>query len=116
MRLALQKGDTLKIRFVNRLPKVNPLKLNHINDEGQANLFLNPTNVHTHGLIVPARAATRADPTWGDNVFVTVYNAQCFRLRDGKRLFDAAAMEINRNAIVILFRQKDLAFARKENA
>lgn len=47
--------------------------------------------------------------------FVTVYTAQCFRLRDGKRLFDAGTMELNRHAIVALFRQKDLAFARKEN-
>ena len=59
MRLALQQGDTLKIRFVNRLPKVDPDKLNHETDPGEANLFLNPTNLHTHGLLTPARAATR---------------------------------------------------------
>src|SRR5512139_2792665 len=41
-RLALQQGDTLKIRFVNRLPKLNPDKLNHETDPGEANLFLNP--------------------------------------------------------------------------
>src|SRR5215470_7571226 len=31
-RLALQQGDTLKIRFVNRLPKLDPNKLNHEDD------------------------------------------------------------------------------------
>jgi FtsP/CotA-like multicopper oxidase with cupredoxin domain len=75
VRLALQPGDTLKVRFVNRLPKVDPNKLNHITDPGQANLFRNPTNIHTHGLLTPGRAATLSDPTFGDFVFVTVYNS-----------------------------------------
>jgi FtsP/CotA-like multicopper oxidase with cupredoxin domain len=75
VRLALKQGDTLKIRFVNRLPKMDPDKVNHITDPGQANLFRNPTNLHTHGLLTPARAATRGDPTFGDFVFVTVYNS-----------------------------------------
>ena len=74
-RLALQPGDTLKVRYVNRLPKVDPNKLAHQTDPGEANLFLNPTNLHTHGLITPARAATRSDPTFGDFVFVTVFNS-----------------------------------------
>ncbi len=74
-RLALQPGDTLKIRFVNRLPKVDPAKLRHVVDPGQANLYLNPTNLHTHGLLTPARAATRNDPTFGDYVFVTIFNS-----------------------------------------
>jgi len=75
VRLAVQRGDTLKIRFVNRLPKVDPNKLNHLTDPGQANLFRNPTNIHTHGLLTPARAATVGDPTFGDFVFVTIYNS-----------------------------------------
>jgi len=74
-RLALQPGDTLKIRYVNRLPKVDPLKLRHENDPGEANLFLNPTNLHTHGVITPARAATLSDPTFGDFIFVTIFNS-----------------------------------------
>jgi FtsP/CotA-like multicopper oxidase with cupredoxin domain len=74
-RLALQPGDTLKIRYVNRLPKLDPLKLRHENDPGEANLFLNPTNLHTHGLLTPARAATRSDPTFGDFVYVTIFNS-----------------------------------------
>jgi FtsP/CotA-like multicopper oxidase with cupredoxin domain len=75
VRLAMQKGDTLKIRFVNRLPKIDPAKLRHISDPGEANLFLNPTNLHTHGLLTPARAPTRNDPTFGDYIFVSVYNS-----------------------------------------
>src|SRR5262249_44365837 len=35
----------------------------------------NPTNLHTHGLIVPARPATPSDPTFGDYVFVEIYNS-----------------------------------------
>src|SRR5262245_57278756 len=75
VRLALQQGDTLKIRFVNRLPKVDAAKLNHVTDPGQANLFRNPTNIHTHGLLTPARAATQKDPTFGDFVYVSIYNS-----------------------------------------
>jgi FtsP/CotA-like multicopper oxidase with cupredoxin domain len=75
-RLALQPGDTLKIRYVNRLPKVDPNKLRHEPDPGEANLYLNPSNVHTHGLITPARAATRSDPTFGDFVYLSVFNAE----------------------------------------
>jgi L-ascorbate oxidase len=74
-RLALQPGDTLKIRYVNRLPKLNPLKLRHETDPGEANLYLNPTNLHTHGLLTPARAASRSDPTFGDFVYVTIFNS-----------------------------------------
>jgi len=74
-RLALVPGDTLKIRFVNRLPKVDPNKLRHVTDPGEANLYLNPTNLHTHGVLTPARAATRSDPTFGDFVYVSIFNS-----------------------------------------
>ncbi len=74
-RLALQPGDTLKIRFVNRLPKLNPNKLRHEPDPGEANLYLNPTNLHTHGVLTPARAATLSDPTFGDFVYVSIFNS-----------------------------------------
>ena len=46
--------------------------------------------------------------------FVIVTDAQCFRLSDGKRMYDASAMEISRPSVVALFRQQDLAFIRKE--
>lgn len=75
VRLALQKGDTLKIRFVNKLPSINPAKLTHETDPGEANLYLNPSNLHTHGLLVQARAATLGDPTFGDFIFVSVFNS-----------------------------------------
>jgi L-ascorbate oxidase len=75
VRLALQAGDALKIRLVNQLPLLDPAKLKHVGEPGQANLFRNPTNLHTHGLIVPARAPTLSDPTFGDYVFVDIYNS-----------------------------------------
>ncbi len=48
--------------------------------------------------------------------FVTVHDAQCFRLIDGKRMYDATVAEFSRSSIEALFRVKDLAFVRKENA
>ena len=75
VRLSLQAGDVLKVRFVNRLPAVDRNKLNHVTDPGQANLFRNPTNIHTHGLLTPAHPATVGDPTFGDYVFVSVFNS-----------------------------------------
>jgi L-ascorbate oxidase len=75
VRLALQKGDVLKVRLVNQLPQLDPNKVNHNVDPGQANLFRNPTNLHTHGLIVEPRAPTLTDQTFGDYVFVQVYNS-----------------------------------------
>jgi len=75
VRLALQQGDTLKIRLVNQLPRIDPAKLTHVTDPGGANLYLNPTNLHTHGFLVPARAPTSADPSVGDYIFVSVYNS-----------------------------------------
>ena len=75
VRLALQQGDTLKIRLVNRLPALTPIKINRSADPGGGNLPLNLTNLHTHGLLVEARAPTLHDPTFGDYVFVEVYNS-----------------------------------------
>jgi FtsP/CotA-like multicopper oxidase with cupredoxin domain len=74
VRLGLQQGDTLKIHFTNLLPKLDPNKLEHSGDPGDENIPLNPTNLHTHGLLTPARAASTQDPTWGDDVFVQVFN------------------------------------------
>ena len=74
VRLALKQGDTLKIHFVNNLPPLDPNKLTHSGELGQENIALNATNIHTHGVLTPARAATTADNTWGDDVFVEVFN------------------------------------------
>lgn len=46
--------------------------------------------------------------------FVTIYDAQFFRLSDGKRMVDASETELSRHAVVGVFRQKDIAFLRKE--
>jgi L-ascorbate oxidase len=75
VRFALQQGDTLTIRLVNQLPRIDPAKLTHVTDPGGANLYLNPTNLHTHGFLVPARAPTSADPSVGDYIFVSVFNS-----------------------------------------
>lgn len=69
-RLALQPGDTLRVRLVNKLPIVTDA--DHIADDPY--LINNPTNLHTHGLIVePHRAVGPAD-SFGDYVFVEVTN------------------------------------------
>lgn len=75
VRLALRQGDTLKIRFVNRLPALDPRKLAHVTEPGHADLFRNPTNLHLHGLQAPAREPSANDPTFGDYVFVSIYNS-----------------------------------------
>ncbi len=72
VRLALQPGDTLRVRLVNHLPTVTDA--NHIADDPY--LINNPTNLHTHGLIVePHRAVGPADH-FGDYVFALVTNPQ----------------------------------------
>lgn len=73
-RLALQPGDTMKVHFINRLPPVLD-SLQAQSSPGEGFLSLNPTNFHCHGLYVPPRAATAADPTWGDNIFVWTFNS-----------------------------------------
>jgi FtsP/CotA-like multicopper oxidase with cupredoxin domain len=72
IRLALKQSDTLKVHFANMLPPFDPKKLLHGVDD--PNDVLNPTNLHTHGLLTPARAATKQNPTWGDDIFVQVFN------------------------------------------
>jgi L-ascorbate oxidase len=66
----LTAGDTLKIRLVNRLPP--PTNAKHVVDNPA--LAGNPTNLHTHGLIVePHRAEGPSDP-YGDYVFLELLN------------------------------------------
>ncbi len=70
VRLQLNPGDTLKIRLVNKLPLIPDAK--HGVDD--PSLITNPTNLHTHGLIVePHRAEGPSDP-YGDYVFVELLN------------------------------------------
>jgi len=70
--LQLQKGDHLKIRLVNDLPPVTDSE--HAPEPGHAYLALNPTNVHTHGLLVSPQFPTVDNPTYGDNVYVMTLN------------------------------------------
>lgn len=72
VRLALEAGDHLKIRFVNHLPPAPP-DAEHVHDPMGDMLVSNPTNLHTHGLIVEPRRATASDPTYGDYVYVLAY-------------------------------------------
>ena len=71
-RLQLQPGDTLKMRLVNKLPLV--LDSEHAGEPGHHYLASNPTNLHTHGLIVSPHYPTKNNPTYGDNVFVMTLN------------------------------------------
>lgn len=71
--LHLNPGDTLRIRLVNKLPRVTDSK--HAGEAGMGYLTQNPTNLHTHGLVVSTHTPTVADPTYGDNVFVLTFNS-----------------------------------------
>jgi FtsP/CotA-like multicopper oxidase with cupredoxin domain len=71
--LQLQPGDLLKIHLVNQLPMV--LDSEHASEPGHEFLALNPTNIHTHGMLVAPRQATTSNPTWGDSVFVLTFNS-----------------------------------------
>lgn len=72
MRLQLEPGDHLKIRFVNELPPA-PADAEHVSDPMGAMLVANPTNLHTHGLIVEPRQPSPSNPTYGDYVYVLAY-------------------------------------------
>jgi L-ascorbate oxidase len=70
--LQLTAGDTLKIRPVNHLPLIDVNGDKHVADN--PSLAGNPTNLHTHGLIVePHRAEGPNDP-YGDYVFLQLLN------------------------------------------
>jgi L-ascorbate oxidase len=71
--LHLNPGDTLRIRLVNRLPMVTDSE--HAGEPGMEYLKQNPTNLHTHGLIVSTHTPDAVDPTYGDNVFVLTFNS-----------------------------------------
>jgi L-ascorbate oxidase len=71
MRLQLNPGDHLKIRFINQLPPAPP-DAEHAREMPEM-LGANPTNLHSHGLIVEPRQATQSNPTYGDYVYVLAY-------------------------------------------
>ena len=72
VRLALQPGDTLSIRLINDLPPLTAADADHIAD--QPTLIGNPTNLHTHGLIVEPHRAVGPSDTYGDYVFLELRN------------------------------------------
>lgn len=69
--LHLVKNDILRFRLVNSLPVVCDADHRTENQD----LVNNPTNIHTHGLIVEPRRAVGPTDTYGDYVFVEVKNA-----------------------------------------
>ncbi len=71
MRLQLQPGDHLKMRFINQLPPAPP-DAEHVQEMPEM-LKDNPTNLHTHGLIVEPRQATPSNPTYGDYIYLLSY-------------------------------------------
>jgi L-ascorbate oxidase len=77
IRLQLSPGDHLRMRLINRLPPVPADAENAHGFDPMMNAMLaaNPVNIHTHGLIVEPRKADRADPTWGDDIYVLGYPA-----------------------------------------
>ncbi|HLY42650.1 MAG TPA: multicopper oxidase domain-containing protein [Terracidiphilus sp.] len=75
VRLQVYPGDHLRMRLVNHLPPAPADAENAHGDDPMMNeqLIANPTNIHTHGLIVEPRKADAADPTYGDFVYVLGY-------------------------------------------
>jgi L-ascorbate oxidase len=75
VRLQVEPGDTFRVRLVNCLPAVardRPFagEFKHVGEDGETLLQLNPTNLHTHGVLIEPRCPTPADDTYGDWVFV----------------------------------------------
>ncbi len=73
--LQLQPGDHLRMKLVNHLPPApSDAEYAHGPDAMMNEMLMaNPTNIHTHGLIVEPRKADSADPTYGDYVYVVGY-------------------------------------------
>ena len=68
-RLALQPGDLLKIRFVNKLP----LATDFANAKHDPTLNYNPTNLHVHGMLVEPRVPTPQRKSYGDTIYVLAF-------------------------------------------
>ncbi|HTM15575.1 MAG TPA: multicopper oxidase domain-containing protein [Terracidiphilus sp.] len=75
--LQLQPGDHLRMKLINHLPPAPADAENAHGPDAMMNemLMANPTNIHTHGLIVEPRKADASDPTYGDYVYVVGYPA-----------------------------------------
>jgi L-ascorbate oxidase len=75
VRLQLWPGDHLKIRLINQLPPAPPDAEHAYDSDPMSEEMLqpNPTNLHTHGMIVEPRKADKTDPTYGDFIYVLGY-------------------------------------------
>jgi len=91
-RLQLSPGDLLKIRLVNQLPP-DP-SAPYAPNGAYAFLALNPTNLHTHGVLSSPRYSTASDPTWGDNVFVYNFNSANGAPAPGSDLHGTALFDV----------------------
>lgn len=98
VRLALQPGDRLKIRLVNRLPKITDAT--HATGQ-HAYLEANPTNLHMHGMVVEPRVATLMDRSYGDNVFVDVFNPFNASLRQLRPLMGRGNKDLHGSTVAI---------------
>jgi hypothetical protein len=49
-----------------------------------------------------------------DEKFLLMYEALFFDVADGKRIFDAEQVEVNKDYVIAVFREADVAFMRKE--
>lgn len=72
--LKLTAGDTLRIHLVNELPPVYDSE--HAKEPNFEFLELNPTNIHTHGMLVAPRRPSKENPTYGDNILVLTFNSR----------------------------------------
>jgi L-ascorbate oxidase len=74
--LKLRQGDVLNIHLVNQLPPLTD-SFHAANPEEPQDEFLsmNPTNIHTHGMLVSPHHPTKAEPNYGDNVYVYTFNS-----------------------------------------
>ena len=72
--LKLKQGDVLNIHLVNRLPPLTDSFHATNPEESEGFLAMNPTNIHTHGMLVSPRYPTKAVPNYGDNVYVYTFN------------------------------------------
>ena len=85
-RLALQPGDLLKIRFVNKLPPSTGSTA-FANTATDPLLLYNPTNLHTHGMIVEPRTPTAARDSYGDTIYVLNFPTANLAVDKGAALF-----------------------------
>jgi FtsP/CotA-like multicopper oxidase with cupredoxin domain len=79
VRLQLERTQRLRIRLVNCLPAVmkdvpDPGDFKHVGENGDTLLQYDPTNLHTHGLIVEPRRADSPGDSYGDYMFVLGIN------------------------------------------